>query len=116
MICKVDAASPITCLRSLGREGVRTIACSEWKNTPAFESQYCDEAVTVPSPTEDVHRYKDALLQLARRDDVRTIIPLGEENVYVLSKYRDEFRKHVAPFWNVTTPDRHHPILSLHEL
>lgn len=99
LIPAVNAPSPTTCLRSLGRHGVRTIAFSERKTAAAFASRYCDESVVVPSPAEDVHRYKDALLRLARRADVRTIIPMQEANIYVLSKYRDEFGEHVAPFW-----------------
>ncbi len=99
LVPAVDAPSAATCLRSLGRRGVRTVAFSEGKNATAFASRHCDEAVAVPSPAEDVRRYKDALMALARRDDVRTVVPMREENIYVLSKYRDEFEKHVAPFW-----------------
>jgi predicted ATP-grasp superfamily ATP-dependent carboligase len=99
LVPAVDAPSPTACLRSLGRRGVKTIAFSERKNATAFASRYCDEVVVVPSPADDVSRYKDALLTLAQRDDVRTIIPMREENIYVLSKYRDEFGEHVAPFW-----------------
>jgi predicted ATP-grasp superfamily ATP-dependent carboligase len=87
------------CLRSLGRRGVRTIAVCEQSTTPAFSSKYCDEKIIVPSPTDSLIEYKDALLTLARREDVRTIVPMREEDTYVLSKYRDEFAKHLIPLW-----------------
>lgn len=98
LVPAVDAPSAATCLRSLGRRGIRTIGFSERKNA-ALASRYCDEAVAIPSPTENLIGYRDGLLQLARQPDVRTIIPMREENIYVLSKYRDKFGKHVSPFW-----------------
>ena len=66
---------------------------------PAFRSRYCDEAVTVTSPYEDLVGYKDALRSLAMRPDVSTIVPVREEDVYVLSKYREEFTDHVETTW-----------------
>ncbi|WP_227355200.1 carboxylate--amine ligase [Haladaptatus salinisoli] len=99
LVPAVDAPSAATCLRSLGRRGVRTVAFSERKNAAAFASRYCDEAVAIPSPAEDLEGYKDALLMLAGRDDVRTVVPMREENIYALSKYRTEFGEHVATPW-----------------
>jgi len=93
------AASSVTCLRSLGRRGVHTIVASEDPNAPAFRSRYCDERVMVPSPATDLFEYKEALLSLARREDVRTIVPVREPDVYVLSRYREEFTEHVSALW-----------------
>jgi predicted ATP-grasp superfamily ATP-dependent carboligase len=95
----VGAASSVTCLRLLGRRGVGAIAVSENPNAPAFRSRYCDESVVVPSPAEDLRSYKEALLALARREDVRTILPMREPDIYVLSRYREAFAEHVAPLW-----------------
>lgn len=95
----VDAASSISSLRSLGRRGVLTIAVSEDEAAPGFSSRYCAETAVVPSPADDLLGYKDALLSFARRADVRTILPVREEDVYVLSTYRPEFEEHVAPLW-----------------
>jgi predicted ATP-grasp superfamily ATP-dependent carboligase len=95
----VSAPSSVACLRSLGPRDVHTIVVSEEETPAAFQSKYCDEAVPVPSPHEDLVAYKDALFSLAMRPDVVTIVPVREEDVYVLSKYRDEFREHVATPW-----------------
>lgn len=95
----VGAASSISCLRSLGRRGIHTIAVSERGSAPGFRSRYCDEAIVVPSPAEDLIGYRDALLSLARRDDVRAIAPIREADVYVLSAYYEEFAEHIAPVW-----------------
>ena len=95
----VGAASSVTCLRSLGRRGVHTIAVSENPDAPAFRSRYCDESIGVPSSAEDLFAYKEALLEVARREDVRTIVPVREPDIYVLSRYREDFAEHVAPLW-----------------
>ena len=94
-----DSASGLSCVRSLGRRGVRTIAASERSGRPAFTSRYCDESVVVPSPYEDLLAYKDALLSLASRPDVRTVIPCREVDSYVLARYREDFEGHVVALW-----------------
>lgn len=94
----IGAPSSVAVLRSLGNRA-RTIAVSEQEAPPAFWSRYCDEAVSVPDPSEDLTGYRDALLSLAERDDVRTITPMREGDVYTLAKYRDAFAEHVEPLW-----------------
>ncbi|NHN61423.1 MULTISPECIES: carboxylate--amine ligase [Halorussus] len=99
VVSAVDVPSSFVALRSLHRRGVHTVAVSERESPEVFCSRYCDEAVRVPSPCRSAVAYKDALLDLAARDDVQTILPFREEDVYVLSRYRDEFAEHIAtPF------------------
>jgi predicted ATP-grasp superfamily ATP-dependent carboligase len=95
----VGAASSTTSIRSLGSRGIRTVAISADETPPAFCSRYCHESMRVLSPREDLRSYTEQLLALAKRDDVRAILPIQEEDVYVLSKHRDEFASHVAPLW-----------------
>ncbi|MHB9288173.1 ATP-grasp domain-containing protein [Halobacteriales archaeon Cl-PHB] len=95
----VNSASSACCLRSLGKRGVHTIAVSEQAAPPGFASKYVDETVRVPSFEDDLLAYKEGLLALARRDDVRAIATLREVDVYVLSRYYDEFAAHVGPTW-----------------
>ncbi len=95
----IDAPSTVACLRSLHPRGVRTIVASESAETPASCSTYCDEFVEVPDPDEDLMAYGDALLDLARRPDVETLIPVREEDVYVLADRKDEFAEVVQTNW-----------------
>lgn len=99
----VRAVGPhsLTCLRSLRRRGIHTIGIHDQSTTPVFRSRYCDEKLICPSPAESLVAYKDALVALASRDDVRTIVPVREEDVYVLSKYRSEFEEYLTPLWPV---------------
>lgn len=97
----IPAVTPSTVafVRSLGRRGVRTIVVAHDESAPSFRSRYCDESVLVTDPREDLAGYKDALLALAMRPDVETIVPLREADVYVLSKHRSEFGAHVETPW-----------------
>ena len=90
-----DPSRSYPCIRSLGRQGVNTVVASERRYPPVFASRYCDERQEVPPAGENLPAYRDALLDLAAREDVRTIIPTREEDAYVLSRYEDEFEEHV---------------------
>lgn len=95
----INVASSVACLRSLGRRNVRTIGISEQDSPPGFHSKYCDETRTVPDPAENLTGYAEALLSLAARRDVQTIIPVREEDIFVLAKHRQEFTEHVEAPW-----------------
>lgn len=94
-----DAPGSVTAVRSLGQRGVRTIVASDSDRSPAFTSKYCDERVRLPSPYDDLLSYRDVLLDLAARPSVKTIVPVREEDVYVLSRYREAFAEHLTPVW-----------------
>ncbi|WP_134671368.1 carboxylate--amine ligase [Halorussus marinus] len=84
------------CLRSLSDRGLRVIVASHHDDVPEFASRFCDEALTIPSPHDDLLAYKDALVGIAARPDVRTVVPIREEDSYVLTKYREEFEAYVS--------------------
>lgn len=100
----IEAPSTVACLRSLGRRGVRTIVVSEERDTPAFSSKYCDEAVRMSDPNDNMGQYERLLLDLASRNSVRTIIPVRESDVYILAKRKEEFAKYIGTPW----PDFEH--------
>ncbi|WP_440765581.1 carboxylate--amine ligase [Natronorubrum sp. DTA7] len=95
----IDAPSTVACLRSLRPRGVHTVVASDSPATPAAASKYCDEFVRVPDPADDITAYGDALLELAERPDVRTVIPVREEDVYVLADRKDAFAEVVDTNW-----------------
>ena len=94
-----NSGSALECVRSLGSRGIHTVVATEDPTNTTTGSRYCDEVVTVPSPRDEYLEYKDALVSLASRPEVRTIIPTREEDIYVLSKYREEFRQHISTPW-----------------
>ncbi|UIO99499.1 carboxylate--amine ligase [Halobaculum sp. CBA1158] len=90
-----DAAS-YTCVRSLARRGVGAIVASDKEDVPTAASRFCDETALLPDPRSGLLAYRDALLDLAARDDVRTVIPIRPEDCYVLSRYESAFAEHVS--------------------
>jgi len=89
------------CVRSLATEGVNTVVASEYNNVPASASRFCDEQYLIPSPHENLLAYKDALVGLAARPDVMTIIPIRPYDPYLFATYATEFDNYV----NLPTPD-----------
>ena len=81
-------------VRSLANAGVETIAAVSDERLPITASRFCDEVVSIP-PASDLPAYRDALLELAARPDVRTIIPHRPQDPYLLSKHYEEFDRHV---------------------
>ncbi|WP_440005263.1 carboxylate--amine ligase [Halomicrococcus sp. SG-WS-1] len=81
-------------VRSLAQADVHVIVAVADETLPVTASRYCDEVVTIP-PARDLRAYKDALLGLAARPDVRTIVPHRPQGPYLLSKYYDEFDRYV---------------------
>lgn len=94
-----SSAAPLSIVRALGRRGIRTVAASEQAHPPVFDSKYVDEQVSLPDPQTDLYGYRDTLLDLAARPSVETIAPVREEDVFILSKYRDVFAEHLSPVW-----------------
>lgn len=95
------------CVQSLKDQGIRTIlACTDTKSL-VRASRHCDETHLLPSPKEDLRAFRDSLLQIAARREVKTIVPTREDCVYVLSKYLDAFQDHVSlvvpPFQTLQT-------------
>jgi hypothetical protein len=84
------------CLRSLGNRGIHTILASEHENLPQHSSKHCDESVTLEAEPDDIAAYKEELLNVARRTDVRTVLPTREHDAYLLAKYEDEFDAEVS--------------------
>lgn len=96
VVPEVSAGSTLACVRSLGKRGVPVIVVADDPNAPSFRSKYASETRLVPSPEEDLAGYRDALLEMAARADVRTIVPLWEPDAYILSKHRSAFDRHVS--------------------
>jgi predicted ATP-grasp superfamily ATP-dependent carboligase len=116
VVPNVPVPSTDACLRSLSPLGVRTVVVSEDPRASSFRSVHCDEAVLVPDPTADLDGYAEALLALARREDVRAIIPVREEDAFVLSKHRARFAKYVSTPWpTLETLERVHDRVRLAE-
>ena len=81
-------------VRSLAKAGVGTVVAVADETLAVTASRFRDDAVAVP-PSSDLPAYRDALLDIAARPDVRTIVPHRPQDPYLLSKHYDEFDRHV---------------------
>ncbi len=95
----INNQSSTACIRSLGKRGIHVIGVAENRAAPAIHSKYCSEVAIAPGPETDIEAYASRLLELARRPSVRTITPHREGDIYVLSKYREEFSEHIGTPW-----------------
>jgi predicted ATP-grasp superfamily ATP-dependent carboligase len=92
-------ASGLACVRSLGRFGVNPLVATDRKITPESHSRYCAETVRITDPGENYTAFVSDLQTLAERDDVRTIFPLRESDIYALANNRKWLKTHVATPW-----------------
>lgn len=86
--------------RSLSQHGIHTVLASDRADLPVYAGRYSDEAIVIPSAEDDLIAYKDALIGIGARPDIRTIIPAQPQDTYLLSKYEEEFEEYVS----VVTP------------
>jgi len=91
----IDSKS-YSCVRSLAEKGVRTILAAGYNGVTAGASRFCDEEIIIPSPEQDILGYKDGLLDIVSRPDVKTIIPVQSYDPYIFATYYDEFAEHVS--------------------
>jgi predicted ATP-grasp superfamily ATP-dependent carboligase len=92
--------SSLACIRSLSRRGYRVVGVAGSADAAALQSRHCDEREVAPAPGTDLPGYREALLELARRDEVLTVLPLYEPDIAVLAEYREQFAEHVATPWS----------------
>ncbi|SEJ08121.1 hypothetical protein SAMN05444271_1201 [Halohasta litchfieldiae] len=89
-----------SCVRSLSKQGIHTILASIEAEVAAGASRFCDEQIQIPSPKQNILAYRDALLDIASRRDVETILPVRPHDAYLFARYNDLFDPHVS----LTTP------------
>ncbi len=81
-------------VRSLADRDIHTVVAVDDPELSVTASRFCDESVLIPPPS-NLPAYKDALLGLAARRDVQTIVPHRPHDTYLLSKYAEEFERHI---------------------
>ncbi len=95
----IGTQSSVVAVRSLARARITPIAASDGQRSPALSSKHCAETVEVPDPNESMRGYADALVELAARDEVVTILPLREADAYALAWRRETLSTHLDPVW-----------------
>lgn len=89
----------LAAVRSLGQAGYRVGVLNSKRNTPAFRSRFCNEAILCPS-NQDAEAYGEFLLANVRATKTLTVLPCDDATAGVLSRKRDRF----APFLQLLLP------------
>lgn len=83
-------------MRALNRKGIHTIVAADCEWIPHAASRYCSELVRIPPYTDDLLAYRDALLEIASRPEVKVIVPIRECDIFLLAKYQEAFEDRVS--------------------
>ena len=86
---------------SLHRKGISVTVGDSSRLAPAFWSRYCHRRLLYPSPRFDPDGFVDALLNELKERKYDLLFPLGDYEVFAISKNKEKFRK----LTNVCLPD-----------
>lgn len=80
--------------RSLARRGVSIMVVADQPRSLAFSSRYVKHTAVSPSPTADPDAYFQFILETVRRLDIGLVIPVLEDSLLVLDRYRHELESY----------------------
>lgn len=92
-------------IRKLGRQGHTTFAADTFRTAPGNHSSYVEKSFVVPPPRQQPRDFVRDIARIAREHTIDVIVPTFEE-VFFLSRYRDELPAHTqlfAPGFDVLT-------------
>ncbi len=93
-------------ITNVGRRGY---LAEYFKNIPDFEGKIytsdCDRTASglygkndgsfiLPKPVDDEKRYVKELIDVCEENNIKAVLPVIDPEIFILSKYRDEFRNH----------------------
>ncbi len=96
LVTDAHQRSALAVLRSLRRKGIDVTLASPTRLSPSFYSRYCQHYFTYPSPTEDVERFLESLLQAVKARHHKVLFALSDETVLPISKFRNEFTPYIS--------------------
>jgi predicted ATP-grasp superfamily ATP-dependent carboligase len=79
-------------VRSLGRRGVRVVVASPKAQAMSFQSRYCAERLSCPSPADDPLMFSSWLHETLRRDRYDALLFFGEASANIVARHRDEIQ------------------------
>jgi predicted ATP-grasp superfamily ATP-dependent carboligase len=87
IVTNADKRASLAVIRSLGRKGLKVIACSDTKLSPGFYSKYCSKHRIYPSPKKDVKKFVCWLNKLCETIQNPIIFPIGDDINLILIKH-----------------------------
>lgn len=91
LVTDANRGSAIAIIRSLARQGWRTIAADSAGGSLGFRSRYSHQTMVYPSPVRDAQSFAEAIAQTVAREEVDLVIPTTDEAILPLSAARERF-------------------------
>ncbi|MDZ7759330.1 MAG: ATP-grasp domain-containing protein [Desulfovermiculus sp.] len=89
LITDGENRSALAATRSLGRKGCQVMVTGKAETTLASSSTHCTKGIAVPDPDTAGRDYAQAILDIARREEIDVILPMTEVSIYLLNSVRD---------------------------
>lgn len=93
-----DERSALAVVRSLGQAGYRVVVAARHAESLAGASRYAAARAAVPDPLHEPARFADAIVALARTDEVARVLPIGEAALLALLERRDDLPDGAIPW------------------
>lgn len=88
IVTNAEKRSALAVIRSLGKQGLNVIACSDTRFSPGFYSKYCSKHLIYPSPKKDVKSFVRWLNKLCETTEDPLIFPIGDDITLVLKNHK----------------------------
>jgi len=86
----------IPIIRALGQKEVRIVALSNHRMPLAAFSKHCDQTYHVPSSSKQASQFVTRVKEICSRKNIDALLPLEEESIRALLKFRDTWSPAVA--------------------
>lgn len=89
LVTDANRGSAITIIRSLARQGWRTIAADSDSRSLGFRSRDSHSTLVYPSPVRDATAFAEAIIETVAREEVDLVIPTTDEAILPLTTVRE---------------------------
>ena len=86
IVTNAEKRSALAVIRSLGKQGIRVIACSHTKYSPSFYSKYCHSHFIYPAPTENIKAFVSKLNDFCSRIKNPIVFPVSDDINLILTQ------------------------------
>ena len=81
-------------VRSLGKRGIKVMVGDSERISTSFFSRYASRRIIYPDPVQKEKEFLEFILNLVKKEKIEMIIPIRDECLIPLAKYKEEFEKY----------------------
>jgi len=91
-----DSIKALVVTRSLGQKGIKVYTAEEYSPYLSSFSRYSKKSFKYPSPRRNPGSFISWLINILKKEDIRTVIPTHSRDTYVISMYKKEIEEETA--------------------